>query len=407
MMTITRPRILRVIARLNLGGPAHHVGVLSGRLMSEQFETLLVAGEVGEGEASARDVVLGHGARLQMSAALGPRIDPRRDAQAMAHLVRIVREFRPDVVHTHTAKAGLLGRAAALAGSPRPVIVHTYHGHVLEGYFGAAQERVYRMLERRLAAVSDRLIGVSQATVDDLIRLGIAPAHKFAIIPLGLDLARFSDITVADGEAFRREIGAFEDDVVLTFVGRLVAVKRVEFLLEAFACARLSSSSLRLAVVGDGELRPALERRARELGIGDAVSFLGYRTSLEEVYAGTNLAVLTSANEGTPVALIEASAAAVPAVATRVGGVSDVVSPATGVLVDAHDVAGFARALVLLASDPGRRRTLGQHARGHVLSRYTMDRLTADVTELYDELLAGHTSERHHGRSYGKNQCAG
>jgi len=383
-----------VIARLNMGGPAHHVSLLGGMLDRDRYETLLLHGEVGAGEASLDELVRARGAAARPVPGLGPELRPHDDARALVHLVRAVRRLRPDIVHTHTAKAGMLGRlAAVLAGGSRPAIVHTYHGHVLEGYFGRARNAVYRDLERRLARVSDRLIGVSQATVDDLVRLGVAERSKFAVIPIGLDLAPFLGPAPGTGEAFRREAGAQADDVLVTYVGRLAPIKRVDVMLRSFARAReLSSSSvpgsqLRLAIVGDGELRSGLERQAAALGIADVVFFAGYRADVSEVTAAADIALLTSDNEGTPVSLIEAAAAATPAVATAVGGVADVVRPETGLLAPAGDVEGLARALSVFADAPQLRARAGARARLHVRERFSGERLVRDIDQLYRDLI--------------------
>src|SRR3954454_17581117 len=195
-----RIKVMRVIARLNMGGPAHHVGFLSGLLDPARYESLLLHGQVGPGEVSLSSTADRFGVRRETVPGLRPELRPLDDLRALIALVRWVRRFRPDIVHTHTAKAGMLGRlAAVLAGRPRPVIVHTYHGHVLEGYFGPFKNAFYRTLERLLARVSDVLIGVSAATVDDLVRLRIADRSKFRVIPIGLDLEPFAAATAADG----------------------------------------------------------------------------------------------------------------------------------------------------------------------------------------------------------------
>jgi glycosyltransferase involved in cell wall biosynthesis len=382
--------VLRVIARMNVGGPAYHVSLLSGRLNPERFETLLVAGTVGRGEASFEDLAERSGARLLRLPVLGPEIDPGRDPRALAALVRTIRRFRPHIVHTHTAKAGALGRAAAvIAGRRRPVIVHTYHGHVLRGYFGPRVTAAYRAAERGLAHVSDRLVGVSQAVVDDLVELGIAPRERFTVVPLGLDLDRFLAVPAASGGAVRTELGIADDDVLAVFAGRLVPIKRLDVLLDGVAAARASGARLRVAVVGDGELRARLEGRAAALGIDHAVTFLGFRRDLDTVLHAADVAVLSSDNEGTPVALIEAAAAGRPAIATDVGGVADVVTTETGLLVAPGRPDSFAAALTQLAARPDERRRMGSAAREHVRDRYAAGRLLADVEALYDELLLG------------------
>jgi glycosyltransferase involved in cell wall biosynthesis len=383
-------RIVRVIARLNMGGPAHHVGLLASRMDPERYQTLLLHGEVGTGEDSLEDSVRASGAAMARVPGLGPALRPHDDARALGSLVQAMRRLRPDIVHTHTAKAGMLGRlAAVMAGRPRPTILHTYHGHVLEGYFGTVKNATYRGLERQLATVSDALIGVSSATVDDLVRLGVAPRERFRVIPIGLNLQPFLDATPADGAAFRQEAGVQDGEVLLTFVGRLAPIKRVDVLLRGFAHGLERGARVRLALVGDGELRPQLEALASELGLADRVCFAGYRESMVPVASASDIAVLSSDNEGTPVSLIEAGAAGKPGVATRVGGVPDVVTPRTGVLAPAGDSRALGEAIATLASDSKGRAEMGARAREHVAGRFSVDRLVDDIEALYGE-LCGH-----------------
>jgi glycosyltransferase involved in cell wall biosynthesis len=371
-----------------MGGPAHQAALLSGRrFFPERYETLLVHGSLPPGEESLADLSHEEGATMRFLCDLRTPIDPLHDSRALLKLIRIARAFKPDVVHTHTAKAGFLGRQAALAVRPRPAIVHTYHGHVLEGYFGAAKSRLYLELERALARVSDRLIGVSEATVDDLVRLGVAPRERFSVLPLGLDLAPLAEPD--DGslrERMREELGVGGDEILLVFVGRVVPIKRLDVLLRALAQAGGHGLRLRLALVGDGEDRPGLEALAGELGIERDVLFLGYRRELRSLFAAADLAVLSSDNEGTPVSLIEAGAAGLPAVATDVGGVGEVVGEQTGILVPPGDPAALAGALRQMADDPERRRTYGRAARSRVTERYGAARLIGDVDALYREL---------------------
>jgi glycosyltransferase involved in cell wall biosynthesis len=223
--------------------------------------------------------------------------------------------------------------------------------------------------------------------VEDLVRLGVAPRSKFRVIPVGLDLEPFLSAPPDAGKAFRDEMGAGADDVLLTFVGRLVAIKRVDLLLRAVARARELGAPIRLALVGDGALRPRLERLAAELGVRDHVCFAGYRSQMMAVTAATDIAVLSSDNEGTPVSLIEAAAAEAPAVATMVGGVPDVVTPETGILVSPHDPERLARGIVTLAADPALRAAMGARARRRVAQRFSAERLVRDIDSLYASLL--------------------
>jgi glycosyltransferase involved in cell wall biosynthesis len=380
--------VLIVIARLNVGGPAHHVGVLSSMLDRERYQILVLHGQVGAGEASLADSVRARGVAAAKVRGLRPELRPHDDAWALGGLVRAIRRLRPHVVHTHTAKAGMVGRlGAVLAGGARPVIVHTYHGHVLERYFGPVRNAAYRSLERRLGRISDALIGTSAATVDDLVRLAIAPRSKFRVVLDGLVLEPFLSAPPGAGRVFRDEIGARSDDVLLTFVGRLVAIKRVDLLLRAIARARELGAPIRLAVVGDGALRPELERLAGQLGIREHVRFVGYRMDMVAITAAADIAVLSSDNEGLPVFLMEAAAAGKPAVATAVGGVSEVIPREAGLLVPRDDAERLAQGIVALAADPVLRATMGDSARRRVRERFSAERLVSDMDSLYMELI--------------------
>jgi glycosyltransferase involved in cell wall biosynthesis len=379
-------RVLRVIARMNLGGPAHQVALLSGHLDRQRYETLLVSGRVGPGEEEHTDL---EGVTVRYLDSLGPTIRPLQDLRALIGLIRLIRAFRPDIVHTHTAKAGFLGRTAALLASrPRPIVVHTYHGHVLRGYFGPLKSRTFRYLERALATVSDRLIGVSAATVDELVGLGVAPRSKFVVVPVGLELEAFLALELAPDSKLRSEVGAPPGDVLFTYTGRLAPIKRPDTMLRALAIARRGGAAVSVVVVGDGTMRPELEQLARDLGCADAVSFLGYRRDLPRIAAGSDAALLTSDNEGTPVALIEAAAAGRPAVATRVGGVTDIVVEGTGFLAAPGDCVTIAAQMTRLANDPALRRRMGSSAREHVRQRFSHARLLGDIDALYTRLLS-------------------
>jgi glycosyltransferase involved in cell wall biosynthesis len=378
---------MRIIARMNVGGPAHHVSILARGLDRAGYETLLLTGALGDGEGSLEGLADRHGVDRRTVPGLGPALRPRDDLRALVHLIRLMRSWRPDIVHTHTAKAGTLGRIAArLAFARRPVVVHTYHGHVLSGYFGPRRTAVFRGIERLLASCSDRLIGVSQATVDELVALHVAPRERFTVVPIGLDLEKFLAVGAPD-VAGRVALGAEAADVVVTYVGRLAPIKRVDLLIDAIARARAGGAPLHLAIVGDGELRGTLEARAAAAGLAGHVAFLGFRADLAAIAAGTDIAALASDNEGTPVALIEAGAAGRPSVATAVGGVGDIVTADTGRVVAAGDVDAMAAALTELAGAPQQRARMGAAAREHVRRAYDSAHLIADIDGLYRELL--------------------
>jgi glycosyltransferase involved in cell wall biosynthesis len=366
------------------------VSLLSGRRFDPKFETLLVHGRLAAGEESMADLARREGARTEFVGSLVQPVSAWDDPRALAQLIRITRRFRPHIVHTHTAKAGLVGRAAALAVRPRPLIVHTFHGHVLRGYFGPRKTAFYRRLEQEMARFTDVLIGVSEATVGDLVGLGVAPREKFRVVPLGAELDPFTDAgSGEDRGVLRAELDVADDETLLLFVGRLVPIKRVDVLLESLRQVVSQGAPVQLAIVGDGELRTQLEELSAEMGLQGRVHFLGYRRDLPRIAAAADIAVLSSDNEGTPVALIEAAAAGLPAVATSVGGVPEVVGEDVGMVVAPRDPQAFGMAVATLAEDPELRRQMGERAREAALRRYSHERLLDDVRDLYEELLAG------------------
>jgi glycosyltransferase involved in cell wall biosynthesis len=317
-------------------------------------------------------------------------LSPRRDARAIRELRRIIRTERPDVLHTHTAKAGGAGRIAAmLARTEAPaVVVHTYHGHVLRGYFGGAKERFYRLLERVLARRTSRLVAVSAEVRDDLVALGVAPASKFVVIPYGFDLASGGDTADAERARVRTELGADDDTFVVGWVGRLTEIKRPLDLVRVLAALVEQGVDALLCVVGDGPERPAVEELAGTLGVAGRCRLVGYRQELAAWYAAFDAFCLTSANEGTPVAAIEALAAEVPVVATRAGGTAAVVDDGvSGFLTAVGDVDALAARLAELAADPGLRAAMGRRGAEQMRERYAKDRMVDEIERLYRSLL--------------------
>jgi len=385
-------RVLRVITRLNIGGPAIQAVCLSTGLARDGFETLLIHGRLGAGEGDMSYLLPEHGLETRWIPTLQRRVRPWADVKTFATLFRIIGEFRPDVVHTHMAKAGLLARAAAILYNlthpwRRIVLVHTYHGHVFEGYFSNAITRVFIALERLLARDTDALIAISPRVHDDLIaRYRIGSGERFVVAPLGFELDEFAAVNAETRAAARRELEIPPGSSVVTTVGRLTAIKNHLLFLDV---ADRIERPVVFLVVGDGELRAELERAARSRGLGERVRFLGWRRDLPAIYAASDVFAITSRNEGTPVALIEAMAAGVPAVGTDVGGVRDVILDDTmGVVVPSEDPSALARAITDLLDDPDRRAHMANEARQSVLARYTFARLSDSIAALYRELLA-------------------
>jgi len=386
-----RVKILRVIARLNMGGPALHVAYLTEGLTKRGYDTTLVSGSLARGEDSMAFVADAHGVEIVRIDELGREISPLRDLLATIRLARLIRKERPQILHTHTAKAGTVGRVAALlAGSRKPpIVVHTFHGHVLRGYFGPVRTLLFRLLERWLAASTTALVAVSPQVRDDLVALGIAPRERFVVIRLGIELDERVALEKNGRSESRRYLGIPGDRFTVGWIGRMTAVKRTDDVLVAFKRLREHGVDAVLCMVGDGPDRVQLEQRAHELGLARDTVFLGYQEDVAPFYAAFDALVLPSGNEGTPVSVIEALAAELPVVATRVGGVPDVVQDGEdGFLVETGATDDLADRLARLARDPELRARMGKHGRERVLPRYAVERLVEDVDELYRSLLS-------------------
>lgn len=380
-------RIARIIARLNVGGPAQHAIFLSAGLDPARFVTTLITGTAGSHEGDLTAEARARGVTPVCIPELGRRIHPTYDLVALGKLVTLLRRLRPDLVHTHTAKAGALGRVAALL-TGAPAILHTFHGHVLDGYFSPSLSRLFLQIERALARITDRIITVSPQVRRDLLARGVGRPEQVEVIPVGLDLDRFLH-GAASPAHLRQTLPISAGAPLLGIVGRLVAIKDHSTLFQALVLLQSQGPSPHLIVVGDGEGREALARMAQELGLAPRVHFLGWRNDLEAILGELDVVICCSKNEGTPVALIEAMAAGVPVLATDVGGVGDLILHGeTGWLVPPGDPPALSRAIRDLLADPERRARPLPAARRLVLERHDVNTLLHRMEALYEALLA-------------------
>ncbi len=397
-------KILRILTRLNIGGPAIHAALLTTRLDPRRFTTCLVVGEPDSTEGDLSGLVDADSARLIRVNSLRRPIRPWADLVTFWRLFRIVRQERPQVIHTHMAKAGALGRLAGCwyntlgpgrTAGTRAILIHTFHGHVLEGYFSGWLSRVFLGIERWLARRTDCLIAVSQSIRDELLAKGIGRADQWRIIPLGLDLSALGALPFPNGSS----------PVRFGMVGRLVPVKNPSLFLQAFVplVQQQPREQIVGVMVGDGPLRQALEDEVRARRLGAVVRLTGWQRQMDAVYRDIDVACLTSWNEGTPVSLIEAMAAGRAVIATDVGGVRDLLAEPSearkavsrgsfqivqrGVLVQAGDAKGLAAAMRRLAQDRALRQQVGAAGRAHVLRAFTAERLLQDVSMVYEQLL--------------------
>lgn len=376
-LCVTDPtRVLRVITRLNIGGPARQALSLTKDLAPE-FDTTLVAGrsQQGEGELSDPEVPV---RRISLVRPLSPSND-RRAYRELRSLV----ESPFDLLHTHMAKAGALARWAGLRASHRPALVHTFHGHVLDGYFSRPVREVFVRVERYLAKNTDALVAVSDHVRDELLALGIGKPEQWRVIPLGFDLSSLVALQSQSGR-LRERIGLDGSVPLVGILGRLAPVKDHETLIRGLA----GLDGVHLAVLGDGETKERVLGLVEELGVGDRVHLMGWWTDIASAISDLDVVALTSRNEGTPVSLIEASAGGKPVVSTDVGGVRAVVDDGiTGLLVPPGDSEAVAAAVEKLLSDRNLRTRMGGAGREHVRDRFDKARLISDIKNLYRELL--------------------
>ena len=406
-------KVLRIIARLNVGGPARHVVWLSEGLREKGWDVVLVTGRVPPGEDDMSYVARQAGLNPVVVAEMSREISPK-DALAVWRLYRLMRSERPDLVHTHTAKAGTVGRVAgllyrwltpaALIGKPRQCrFVHTYHGHVFHSYYGPFKTRIFLAIERLLAwLITDRIVVLSEQQRREINeRFHVGRREQFRVIPLGIDLAPFAGPSQRRLK-LRSELGIADADLLIGIVGRLTEVKNHEMLLEVAAELKRSTppTSAKFLIIGDGHRREELEAHAAKLGL-DNVLFLGSRDDPENFYAALDIVALTSLNEGTPLTLIEAMASERPAISTLVGGVVDLLGRcepnsidegsyamcARGIGVRSQDVRGFCNGLKFLLDHEAERQAIARRGRGFVEQGYSRERLVSDMLALYEELL--------------------
>ena len=394
------PRVLRILNRFNLGGPTYNAVFLT-RFLQPEFETLLVGGANDESEESSLFIANRYGVEPVILPEMKREIGFISDWKAYRRIKKIIREFKPDIVHTHASKAGALGRRAA-AYCDVPVVVHTFHGHVFDAYFSGIKSGMYQRIERKLAVKTTKIIALSENQKEDLVeKYKICQAGKVDIIPLGFDLDRFAADDGQRRKKFREKYLLADDDVAVGIIGRLVPIKNHSFFLDAFLEVKKQNPKLKAFIIGDGESRGDIENKIRKLGLrlcnhGNIeaetdVIMTSWIKDVEEVLAGLDVVALTSLNEGTPVSLIEAQAAGCPVVSTEVGGIRSVVIPGvTALLSPAEDLKRFSANLARVAGDPDFRNKLGLKGWNFVHERFHYSRLAGDMKNLYHSLLNGH-----------------
>jgi glycosyltransferase involved in cell wall biosynthesis len=391
------PKVLRIINRLNLGGPTFNAAYLS-KYLEPEFETLLVSGMKADSEESSEFIVKNLDLHPIYMPEMYRELNPFRDYKSYYKLRQLIRKFKPDIVHTHAAKAGAVGRLAA-AHEGVPVIIHTFHGHVFHSYFNPAKTRVFLEIERYLAKKTTKIVTLSQIQKHELSQIyKVAPASKFEIIPLGFDLEKFETNQPEKRRNFREQYNIGDDEIAIGIVGRLVPIKNHALFLKAVSIVSAKTSAkIRAFIIGDGDERKSIEALATSLGLTfnnenpsqkNILTFTSWIKDVDVSNAGMDIIVLTSNNEGTPVSLIEAQASGKPIVSTSIGGIEDIViKNKTALLSAINDEQALADNLLKLIEDAGLRSSFAVSGADFVRQKFSYLRLCSDMATLYNSLL--------------------
>jgi len=369
-------KVLQVIARMNVGGPAVIVADLMRGLDPLKFEQKLITGYCADNEADYLETVATD-VKATRIGGLGRSISPMADARAFLKLVALIRRENPDVIHTHTAKAGVLGRLAAILAGSRALKVHTFHGHLLHGYFAGWKIKLVIAIEKYLATRTDILVAVGNQVKEDLIAAGIGERNQYKVFFPGLPTP--DDF---DRDTVRKEIGLDLDAIYCTFVGRLTQIKRPDRLLDVVAASVARELELNFLVAGEGELFESSKARALEENL--PITFLGWRSDIDQLFAASDMAILTSDNEGIPLTLIQAAFAGIPIVAPRVGSIADIVIDGETGFLTSPQAGAMASAISALVTDEDLREELGSVGRAHAEKYFSLEKSLADHAALYE-----------------------
>lgn len=395
------PKVLRIINRFNLGGPTFNAALLT-KYLSPDYETMLIGGKEEKSEESSMHILDELGIAPRFIEAMQREIGIKNDREAYKEIKKIIKSFKPDIIHTHASKAGAIGRYAGIAYG-KAKLVHTFHGHVFHSYFGKFKSNVYKNIERALAIKTDKIIAISERQKLELVKkYSICSNEKVEVIPLGFELDKFNCGREEKRKSFRNRFGLDDDEIAIGIIGRLVPIKNHHLFIDAIKSLKENSSKkIRAFIIGDGEQREALKAYTAQSGLdflnGDfeegmkaTVHFTSWIKEIDWANAGLDIIALSSLNEGTPVSLIEAQAGGTPIITTRVGGVSDIVqNNKTGIIVPANNPALFFKKLQTLVEDDQLRSKMGANGWDFVKDKFHFNRLIKDMSALYEELLSG------------------
>ncbi len=389
------PKILRIINRFNIGGITYNVSYLS-KYLESNYETLLVGGPEEEGEDSSLYIPEGLGLKPRVLHEFQREINLKSDYKAYKEIKKIIREFKPDIVHTHASKAGAIGRLAAI-DCKVPIIIHTFHGHVFHSYFGKLKTAFYKTIERYLAKHSTAIVAISNKQKQELSEVfGIAPKDKIHVVPLGFDLSKFTKNKEQNRKEFREKYNLKEGQLAIGIIGRLAPIKNHSLFIEAIAYLKQNGiTNFKAFIIGDGDTRDIITESCKTNNVSWSnnpidevdVIFTSWITNVEWALHGLDIVTLTSLNEGTPVSIIEAQAAGKFVVSTNVGGIEDVLHPECGFLSEISDKSVFFSNLLNACSNPSTLSNSSEKGEKWALEKYSYTRLVSDMKQLYSQLL--------------------
>lgn len=383
-------RVLRIINRFNLGGPTYNVTFLS-KFLAEDFETKLIGGGKEEHEGDALFIPQKYGLKPELVDTMVREINFKSDRKAYKEIRRIIKTYRPDIVHTHASKSGAIGRYAAYKENV-PVIVHTFHGHVFHSYFGRIKTNIYKLVERYLAKKSDAIVAISHLQSKELSETHrIVKKEKVKVIPLGFDLNKFNENKDEKRRNFRNHYDVKDDVIAIGLIGRFAPIKNHSGFVDSIAVlTELTKRKIKVFFIGDGELKASIQTKVKCFPDNSNISFVftSWIKDVSQVLPGLDIVALSSFNEGTPVSLIEAQASGVPVVSTDVGGVRDIVEDGkTGIITREFDAENYAKALLLLVEDEELRKEMAENGWENVNQKFHYNRLCKDMEVLYRDLL--------------------
>tara|TARA_B100001109_G_scaffold255735_1_gene260429 strand:+ start:2814 stop:4004 length:1191 start_codon:yes stop_codon:yes gene_type:complete len=393
------PKVLRIINRFNLGGPTFNAALLT-KYMQPKYDTLLIGGKEQESEESSKHILDDLNIEAQQIAEMQRDLGIKNDRSAYKKILNIIKDFKPDIIHTHASKAGAIGRSAGIAYG-KAKMVHTFHGHVFHSYFGPVKTSFYKNIERALALKTDKIVAISSRQKIELSRkYRICSDDKIEVIPLGFDLSKFHEDRESKRKDFRATYQLSDDEIAIGIIGRLVPIKNHKLFLQAFAnIEQRSGKKVRAFIVGDGIESQNLKSFSQDLGLtytngqnppvpNAKVHFTSWIKNVDWVNAGLDIIALSSLNEGTPVSLIEAQASCKPIITTKVGGVTNVVKPnKTAMVVENDNTNEFTDKLMRLVENESLRTEMGNSGWEYVSEQFHYNRLVRDMTALYDDLL--------------------